>query len=117
MLYKLADTYTEDEKVQSKIKFIAEQVSLSTQGHPKYSADTLIWSSLMYNSSPSNYRFMRESNTLTLPHPKYLQKIMSNKMSLGHGLSQCQINYIKERSLLITDKEKLVNLLIDEIHV
>ena len=61
MLYKLADTYTEDEKIRSKIIFIVEQVFLSTQGHQKYSADTLIWSSLMYNSSPSNNRVMRES--------------------------------------------------------
>ena len=39
-------------------------------------------------------------------------------MSLGHGLSQCQINYIFiERSLLIIEIEILVNLLIDEIHV
>ena len=37
-------------------------------------------------------------------------------MSLVHGLS-CQINYVKEISLLIIEKEKLVNLLIDEIHV
>ena len=35
---------------------------------------------------------------------------------MDHGLSQCQINYIK-KSLLITEKGKLVNLLIDEIHV
>ena len=80
MLYNLAYTYTEGENVQSKIKFIVEKVSLSVhQSRPKYSADTLIWFSLMYNSSPSNnYRFKRESNTLTLLHPKYLQKIMSN---------------------------------------
>ena len=117
MLKKLADAYASDAKLQTKIKFIAEQVSLTTQGHPRYSTDTLIWSSLLYNSSPSNYRFMRESNTLNLPHPKYLQKIINKKVTLEPGLSQDQVNLMRERYRMITDREKLVNLLIDEIHV
>lgn len=106
-----------DKYCQEKIKFIAEQLSLSLSSTPRYSVDTLIWSCMIYHTHPSSYRQIRNSNSLSLPHPKYLDRLTRNMASNESGMHDFHVKYLENRFANLNDQDKYVCLLIDEIHV
>ena len=56
----------ESNKHLNSIKFIYEQLNLMTQNKFDYLA-VMIFSSLLYNSSPKRYRLLRDSKNIILP--------------------------------------------------
>ena len=64
-------------KQHNKIKFIAKQLALTSSKKIFYFVDTLIWACAckIYYSSPSSCKIIRESNTFTLPLPRYNKKL------------------------------------------
>lgn len=103
------------------IKFIQEQLKLiiSHKNNFRYSTDLLIFASLLKSISPHAYKFIRSSNIVKLPHPCTLQRICNN-FNLSPQLEMLDENflmYIRNRVYFIENHEKIVTLLLDEIHV
>ena len=105
---------SDNEKVYSKLSFLLEQFHLITMRKPNYSSELLSLSYLLFNHSASAYRFVQDSDCLTLPSARHLQRLSSNMSA-----SMCDdslISYLKLKSDQLTTKEKLVIVNIDEIH-
>lgn len=100
-----------------KFKFLVDQLILYKNEHPHYSPETLLWSCLFYYSSPHAYKLIRKSNVLTMPHPSYLKKLSFNSDMLNAGMQESHLNYLQKKISKMEEDEKLVNLLLDEIHV
>ena len=108
----------ENESISSKVLwFCTEQLALVSQKRKKYSPDFLIWACTVYYSSPSCYKLLRSSGIMNLPHPDYLRKLALKHGKFGSGLQSEHILYLKEIISCLKEKEKLVNVLLDEIHV
>ena len=100
-----------------RLKFLVEQLLLYKTKSPYYSPETLLWSSMLYYSSPHGYKLMRNSEVLKIPHPSYLKKLSFNSDMLNAGMSDSHFNYLKKKLSILTEEEKIVNLLLDEIHI
>lgn len=97
------------------LNFLLEQLRL-TQLPPsrrRFSAECMIASLLIYSTSPSVYRKLRDS-FLLLPSLRLL-RLLSSSVSLKSGLiaNSFLVNELK----YLCDKDLHVNLLIDEVHV
>ena len=115
---KLLNEYTDENSTYgSKIKFLVEQLVLFGSSKPYYSTSTLIWACMLFYSNPSAYKQIRASNVLKIPHPMYLQKLSLDSDMLYSGLTESHLNYLKKKMSSLTEDEKFVNLLLDEIHV
>ena len=57
----------ESNKYHGAIKFIYEQINLMTLNKFNYSTEMMIFSSLLYNCSPTGYRLLRDSKNVILP--------------------------------------------------
>lgn len=97
---------------QKKLEFLSEQLSLIRKNMPRYSSDLLIFASLFYMSYPAAYRFLRESDYLTLPSPNYLSSF--NKGNIQTGAAS---KHLAKQFEYLDPHEKYVCLLIDEIYV
>ena len=100
-----------------RLNFLVEQLLLYKTKAPYYSPETLLWSSMLYYSSPHGYKLIRNSDVLKIPHPSYLKKLSFNSDMLNSGMSDSHLNYLKKKIGILTEEEKLVNLLLDEIHI
>lgn len=102
------------------LQFIFEQLKLYTscKERYRYSADTMILSSIVYSISPHAYRFLRHSDFLVLPHPESI-KAVCNKLLTDPTSEDRQLllTYAKNIYKYLDDHEKNVILLMDEIHI
>lgn len=100
------------------LKFICEQLNLHLKAMPKYSPELLIFASLFYNSSPSTYNFVRNYGYIKLPSHTTIKRLNS---SLGAGCSSegthSFLAYIKTKVSSLHSDDKIVNLMMDEIHI
>lgn len=100
------------------LKFICEQLDLHIKIMPTYSPDFLIFSSLFYNCSPACYNFVRNYGNIKLPSHTTIKRLNS---SLGAECSSDSSDdfllYIKKKVCHLTNDDKIVNLMIDEIHI
>lgn len=110
------DKLIQDEQIDDiklkKIKFIQEQLQLVCCKVPRYSLDSLISSMLFYTSYPAGYRFLRDSQYLTLPSPNYLSSFNKGNIQTGAAAQ-----YLKQQFLFLEPQEKYVDLLLDEVYV
>jgi len=76
----------------------------------------LRWAFQAFSLSPSAYFFLRDS-CLLLPHPTYL-RTLSSCFEVDTG-TECNehIAYLTEKARLLTERERYVTLLLDEIYV
>lgn len=103
------------------LKFIIEQITLllSNKYAYRYSSNILIFSTLLYTISPQAYRFLRNSNVIILPHPNTVKCLCSSYNLDPHSeqINPNFLNYIKRKYLMLDDKDKLLILMRDEIHL
>jgi len=105
----------ENDIIKRKLSFLLEQVALTTSKKKNYSADLLSLSVLWEKTSPALYKSMLKENLITLPSVRHLQRL-SSAISVETGFDEKSIAYIKTRTKSLTDKEKNIILIGDEIH-
>ncbi|XP_035217173.1 uncharacterized protein LOC118190548 [Stegodyphus dumicola] len=105
----------------NEINFLVEQLSNlnSEKQQYRYSADFLIFSTLLHTISPHAYNFIRNSENIIMPHPRTIQKIFSdfNIYPINEQYNQKFLSYIKFKFQELSEKDLLVILMIDEIHL
>lgn len=103
----------------TQLEFIVNQMSLLTSKKRNYDPVTMIFAFLVYCQSAATYNLIR--SYLFLPHKRYLQHISSTlHISPEHQGSEGGNNtahYLHHVSKHLSDRERIVALLIDEIYV
>lgn len=111
---------TSDESIQCKFPFLSEQITLQAtcKERYRYSANTMILSSLLYTISPHAYKFLRSSNVLILPHPKTIKTVCNSYLS-DPIVEERQIflKYAQNQFKFLNENENNMILLFDEIHI
>ena len=108
-----SDDYEPD--VTTKLKFLAEQISLLFMAQSRYSLETLLIAFRFFAISASVYSRLR--SVLTLPHVSYIKRL-SSVFSLSGGLDESDhAQYLKHKAQLMEPHERQVILLLDEIYV
>ena len=109
-----SDDYEPD--VTTRLKFLAEQISLLLMSQSRYSSDTLLIAFRFFAISASVYNRLR-STVLTLPHVSYIKRL-SSVFSLSGGLHESDhFQYLQQKAQLMEPHERHVILLLDEIYV
>lgn len=109
------DECKNNENLLLKIGFVKQQISLMCTKRLKYTTDLILWCAKIYFSFPAAYLLIRDSQFLTLPHPSYLKKLTS-LCTPTYSFSSYN-SYLKNKSDLLKEEEKIVNVLLDEIYV
>ena len=103
----------ESNEYYSAIKFIYEQINLLTLNKFNYSTEMMIFSSLLYNCSPTGYRLLRDSKNVILPSYSTIRKltlsIFMNPVVEQHNNNF--LMYIKNKFKLLVQKDITVSLL------
>lgn len=105
----------------STIKFMVAQLKLFTSHKNKfrYTWEMILFCGLVHSISPHAYKFLRSSGNFILPSPSTLQRVCSN-FSTDPRLEQHDDNFLQYAAAkfkLITPEDKLVVLMVDEIHL
>jgi len=110
-------TSCEDKAVLS-LKFITEQLTLRTQIKKAYSSDVLLWAFRLFLFSSKAYAFVRKS-ALYLPNESYLRRLSSSIAlpSQVESNAATHLVYLQNKAKYLQPHEKLVTLMLDEIHV
>ncbi|XP_077492240.1 uncharacterized protein LOC144103382 [Amblyomma americanum] len=125
LLFSLLDSLRCDDLLPQEkteaLGFIKEQLDLlhKKDHSARYSAELLIFSSILYTVSPHAYRFIRSAGKLALPHRSTLMRICS-QYNVNPGNEQDDegfLRYVKKRSSLLKPHEKNVTIMMDEIHI
>ena len=99
--------------ITTRLKFLAEQISLLFVSQSRYSSDTLLIAFRFFAISASVYNRLR-SNVLTLQHIKRLSSVFL----LSGGLHEsAHFLYLQQKAQLMKPYERHVILLLDEIYV
>ncbi|XP_042913759.1 uncharacterized protein [Parasteatoda tepidariorum] len=103
------------------ILFIIDQLSyIGDDKHAyRYSAETLIFASLIYTISPNAYRFVRKSGNIILPHPNTIRNIClkSNISPQFEQSDEYFLKYIQQKFKFLNEDDKTVLIMLDEIHI
>lgn len=100
------------EEKSKKLTFIKEQVNLTFMKSPRYSIETLIFSTLFHITFPAGYKHLRNSGLMILPHPNYLSTFSAGNLESGVAES-----YLKKQFELLDPHEKFIVMMVDEIYV
>lgn len=125
LLFSLLDSLMSDDLLpQEKIEtlgFIKEQLELLQKNDHsvRYSAELLIFASILHTISPHAYRFIRSAGKVALPHRSTLMRICSqyNVNPANEQDDEGFLRYVKKRSSLLKPHEKIVTIMVDEIHI
>ncbi len=106
-----------DSELSKKIGFLSEQLQLAMRSkvHRRYSKDLLACSVMWENTSPSLYKQMVSEGFLTLPSVRRMHQL-SNALITETGLQPSSIAYLQARFQKLTDWERLIVLMVDEIY-
>ena len=96
--------------------FVREQLRLLLQNRKRYSSDMLIFASCIYYGIAAVYRSSRDSNQLVLPQSSYIRRLSLN-VNNKPNIESSHSDYLRKRVSVLSDRERLVNVLSDEIHV
>ena len=66
-------------------------------------------------TSPALYRQIYDDNVLTVPSPKHLQRLKV-PFSAEAGMTESTSRYLKARFENLSEREKNVNLILDEVY-
>ena len=70
----------------------------------------------IYYGNAAVYRSLRDSNKLVLPHPSYIRRLSLN-VNTEPNIESNHLDYLRKRVSVLSDRERLVNVLLDEIHM
>ena len=121
LLKELCDSDVDDiaPEFHSSLQFLTEQLSISLMPRKAYKAQTLLWACRLFLHSAKAYEFVRKTY-LVLPHQSYLRRLTSFLSSSSRfkidGNAE-QLQYLKSKAKHLDHHQRLVNLLLDEIHV
>ena len=97
-----------------KLLFLRDQLALINKTHRRY-CSSFVWTALTwFKTSPALYRLIQKDGLLTLPSIRYLKQI-SSSFSLETGLSTGVCSYLKTRISALSQEERTVVLMIDEV--
>jgi hypothetical protein len=113
----LPELQQEDSIIHSKIAFLTEQLELSLlkPKQRRYSAFLLASATMWQTTSTALYKQMYKSTLLNLPSVDYLQRLRS-ALSVETGLSTSTKNYLTARIANLSENNRLVSVLIDEVY-
>ncbi|KAH7965347.1 hypothetical protein HPB49_006265 [Dermacentor silvarum] len=101
--------------------FIEEQLGLLHRNDHslRYSAELLIFSSILHTISPHAYRFIRCAGKVALPHRSPLMLICSqyNVNPVNEQNDEGFLRYVKKRSSLLKPHEIILTIMMDAIHI
>lgn len=108
----------EDSSLKRKIDFLIEQLLLAVvpKSQRKYSSDLLACAAMWRNTSPTLYNQILGEGHLTLPCVSWLKKLTSS-LTMSFGLTDNAIEYLKLRIQSLSNQERKVILMFDEIYV
>ena len=107
-----------DEKHLFPLKFLAEQLTLRNAPRKMYGTEILLWAYQLFITSFKAYAFVRKS-VLILPNESYLRRLtscLSLSSSVEHDVTT-HPSYLKKKAEQLEPHERIVALLLDEIHV
>jgi len=96
------------------LELLIDQLTQIVSNKNKYRPATIIMSFVIYSQSPACYNLIRDF--FVLPHKRYLQSI-SSSLSVSPKDEENNKNYLLNICKNLTESEKVVSLLIDEIYV
>lgn len=108
-----------DEQTQN-LKFISEQLTLlsSSKERYRYSPSTMVLCSILFTISPHSYKYLRNHAPIILPHPDTVKNICNTFLTDPHiDERKFFLTYARNIFQYLTDKEKNIILLFDEIHI
>lgn len=117
LLNEVKDVIPEKE---SELGFLIEQVSklCTVKNQYRYSIELMVFCSLLYSISPHGYKFLRNSHNIIIPHPCTLHRVCSKfQTNPIHEIDDNFLGYVKSKYVNIEEKEKIVVLMIDELHI
>ena len=105
------------EDISLKLKFWTEQIRLSLvkKKARRYSPDTLAMATMWSTTSPALYKQLLQEDLIALPSQGYLKRL-TQALNVSTGLSAETITYIQTRVKGLTEREKIMLLMMDEIH-
>lgn len=109
--------FKDDDNLFIKLKFLKQQISLMNSKRLQYPSDIIIFSSKIFFSYPAAYTLIRDSKIFTLPHPSYLKKLASMCIPNSTYCRKSHVSFLKNKSNLLKEEEKIVNVLLDEIYI
>lgn len=101
------------------VKFIKSQVQLILNNAARYPPDLLVFASLLYTISPHAYRFLIGSLKVKLPHPETIRRLCTTQQ-ISPAMEQQDsyfLSYAKKVATTMKEHEKIVTLMMDEIHI
>ena len=106
-----------DDEKASKVSFLKEQLALSVvqKSSRRYSPNLLAYAALWENTSPALYKQILKEDILALPTQRHLKKLTS-AFTVEAGMSKSTEQYLKTRIKNLSEREKIVNLMIDEVY-
>ncbi|KAH9376237.1 hypothetical protein HPB48_014404 [Haemaphysalis longicornis] len=119
LLDELALQNTDTTEEGALIKFLVERIKLVVGKSRRYSAELLVFASLLHSISPHAYRFARSKSGLILPHQATLRRLCSKyEGDPSKEQNEAQfLSYICERAKWLEPHEKTVTMMVDEVHV
>lgn len=107
-----------DESKARKLNFLLDQLALTASSNKKqrrYSADLLACCALWQTTSPALYRQMLNEDILCLPSIRHL-KNLTCPLNTATGMNEKAKIYLSERLKSLSEREKVMVLMIDEIY-
>lgn len=110
------DDVSRKEAAYARLSFLAEQLSMTNLDRKKYaySQELLAFAYILQHHSPSAYRFIKESNTISLPSVRHLQRL-SSSLSNDPDIHEMEA-YLKIKIRDLPESERVVLLAIDEVY-
>ncbi|KAH9378468.1 hypothetical protein HPB48_016552 [Haemaphysalis longicornis] len=101
------------------VKFVTQQLQVLLNKASIYSADFMVFCSLVYTISPHAYRFIRSTAKLELPHPQTIRRICAsyNASPSREQEEDAFLFYARRLASTLKDHERFVTLMMDEIHL
>ncbi|XP_075725128.1 uncharacterized protein LOC119179731 [Rhipicephalus microplus] len=121
LLDDICDDELHDDERADALIFLKEQCKLLTKksNGVRYSAELLVFSSILHTIPPHAYKFFRHSNKLVLPHDTTIKRVCAAH-DVSPSKEQCEegfLRYIKRRATILKPHEKNVTVMLDEIHL
>ncbi|XP_018904570.2 uncharacterized protein [Bemisia tabaci] len=96
----VADSETER---AAKLNFLVEQLKLAVATNIRYSPEMLKWAAAIFYTFPGAYKSMRATQQLTLPHQRYLRKLLCKIGNDGCRMGPTQRAFLIEKFKLLSE--------------
>ena len=104
------------EEVSRKMSFLMEQLQLAVGSKKNYSKDLLVLSMVWKATSTSLYKAILSDGILSLPSIRTLRRL-SEPIRVCTGSTESNTKYLEARVFKLTEKQRIVTLMADEIHL